>query len=46
MHAHSKDRRGNLVPVMAAAVIAVVGTAALFFMDFGPNNEVKRKVSA
>ena len=42
MHAHSKDRRGNLVPVMAAAVIAVVGTAALFFMDFGPNNEVKR----
>lgn len=29
------------MPVALAAIIAVVGTAAIFFMDFGPKNNVQ-----
>ena len=36
----SKETRGRLVPATAAAIIAVVGTVTLFFMAFGPANEV------
>ena len=41
MQAPSKSRRADLVPVTVAAVIAVVGTAILLFMDFAPDNEVQ-----
>jgi hypothetical protein len=36
-----KERRGHFVPVALAAIIAVVGTAAIFFMDFGSENKVQ-----
>lgn len=29
------------MPVALAVIIAVVGTAAIFFMDFGPKNNVQ-----
>ena len=32
----------DLVPVIVAAVVAVVSTATLFFMDFGPGNKIER----
>jgi len=38
MHAQRKDQRG-LIPVIVAAIVAVVGTAAILFSDFGPGNE-------
>ncbi len=41
MRAPSKNRRADLLPVTVAAVIAVVGTAILLFMNFAPDNEVK-----
>ena len=33
-----KNRRGDLIPVMVAAIVAVVGTGAILFNDFGPDN--------
>ena len=44
MHAHS-PRRGDLVPVTAVAVIAVVGAAALYLLDFASQNEAPRGIS-
>jgi len=41
IQAPRKNRRADLVSVTVAAVIAVVGTAILLFMDFAPNNEVQ-----
>ena len=41
MHAHGKNRRGDLVPMAAAAVIAVVGIAALVFMEAGLKGDVQ-----
>ena len=41
MPALSKDRRGAVGPVIVA-VIAVIGTVTLYFMDFGPKNDVQR----
>jgi hypothetical protein len=38
MHAQRKDRRGDLIPVIVAAIVAVVGTGAILFNDFGPDN--------
>jgi hypothetical protein len=38
MQAQRKDRRGDLIPVIAAAIVAVVGTGAILFNDFGPDN--------
>jgi hypothetical protein len=35
MHAHGKNRHGDLVPMAAAAAVAVVGIAALVFMEVG-----------
>jgi hypothetical protein len=37
----TKETRGHLVPVALAAIIAVVGTVTLFFMAFGPTNNVQ-----
>jgi hypothetical protein len=39
MHAQRKDRRGDLVPVIVATIVAVAGTAAILFNDFGPGND-------
>ena len=44
MRVHN-PRHGDLVPVTAVAVIAVVGAAALYFMNFGPQNEVPHGIS-
>jgi hypothetical protein len=38
MQAQRKNRRGDLIPVMVAAIVAVVGTGAILFNDFGPDN--------
>ena len=42
MHAHSKHRRGDFVPMAVAAVIAAVGIASLVFMEIGPKGDVQR----
>jgi hypothetical protein len=36
MHAQRNARRGDSIPVMVAAIVAVVGTAVILFNDFGP----------
>jgi len=36
MHAQRKDRRGDLIPVIVAAFVAVVGQTVILFNDFGP----------
>ncbi len=38
MHAQRKDRRGDLIPVIVAAFVAVVGQTVILFNDFGPGN--------
>jgi hypothetical protein len=38
MHAQRKDRRGDLIPVIAAAIVAVVGQTAILFNDLGAGN--------
>ncbi len=38
MQARRKNRRGDLIPVIVAAIVAVVGTGAILFNDFGPDN--------
>jgi hypothetical protein len=43
MNPLSKETRGNLVPVVLAAVIAVVGTVTLYFMAFGPTDDAQSK---
>jgi len=40
MHDHSRYWRGDLVPVTAAAAIAMAGIAAFFFMHFVPEKDV------
>jgi hypothetical protein len=44
MHAH-KPRRGDFVPVTVVAVIAVVGAAALYWLDFSSQNEIPSGIS-
>jgi hypothetical protein len=41
----SKETRGRLVPAASAVIIAVVGTVTLFFMAFGPANDIHSTVS-
>ena len=41
MHAHGKNRR-DLVAMAAAAVVAVVGIAALVFMEVGLKDDGQR----
>ena len=38
LQAHGKNAPGVAVPVMVAAIVAVIGIAALFLMDFAPWN--------
>ena len=35
-----KNTRGAVVPFTIAVIVAVLGTAALFLMEFGSRNEV------
>ena len=35
MQAHRKDRLGDLIPVIVAATVAVVGQTFVLFNDFG-----------
>ena len=37
MHAQRNDRRSDSMPVIVAAIIAVLGTAVILFNDFGPS---------
>jgi hypothetical protein len=46
MHAQRKDRRGDLIPVIVAAFVAVVGQAVILFNDFGPDNNSQGSRSA
>ena len=39
MHAQRKDRRGGLIPVIVAAIVAVVGQTTILFNDFGAGND-------
>jgi hypothetical protein len=39
MQAQRKDRRDDLIPVVATALVAVISTAAILFGDFGPTND-------
>jgi hypothetical protein len=39
LRAQRKDRRGNLMPMLVAAIVAVVGQAVILFNDFGAGNE-------
>jgi hypothetical protein len=38
MSAHSKDQLREMAPVIVTAIVAVVGAAVIFFMDFGPSS--------
>ena len=46
MHDQRKDRRGNLIPVIVAACVAVVGQTVILFNDFGPGNNSQGGSSA
>jgi len=37
MRAQTKDSRGDLIPVLVAAIVAIMGTAGILFSDFGPD---------
>jgi hypothetical protein len=39
MRTQGKDRRGDLIPVIVAAIVAVVGQAVVLFNDFGAGND-------
>ena len=39
MHAQRKDRRGDLIPLIVAVVVAVVGQTVILFNDFGAGND-------
>jgi hypothetical protein len=45
MHARGKDRR-ELIPVMLAAFVAVVGQTVVLLGDFGPGNGSQESRSA
>ena len=38
MRAQRKDRRGDLIPVIATVIVAVVGTVGILLNDFGAGN--------
>ena len=46
MRAQRKDRRGDLIPVILAAIVAVVGQTVILFNDFGPGNNSQGRGSA
>ena len=38
MHIQRKDRSGDLLPVIVAVIVAVVGQSFILFNDIGPGN--------
>jgi hypothetical protein len=38
MYAERKQRHGQAVPAMAAAMVALLGVAGILYQDFGPAN--------
>jgi hypothetical protein len=40
MRAQRKHQRGDLIPVMVAACVAVVGQVVILCNDFGPENDL------
>jgi hypothetical protein len=41
MHPQRKDRRGDLIPVIVAAFVAVTGQTVILFNDFGAGNDLQ-----
>jgi hypothetical protein len=46
MHVQRKNRRGDLIPVLVAAIVAVVGQTVILFNDLGPGNNSQGSGSA
>jgi hypothetical protein len=46
MHVSRKDRRSDLIPVMATIVVAVVGAAGVLWDDLGLGNHSQDRGSA
>ena len=38
MHAQRNERRGDVIPAIVTAIVAVVAMAGILFNDFGPGN--------
>jgi hypothetical protein len=41
MHTQGNDRRGDRVPAIVTAIVAVVGTAGVVLIEFGPGDGSK-----
>jgi hypothetical protein len=41
MSAQRNDRRGNLIPVLIAVIVAVVAQTAILLDDFGASNNLR-----
>jgi len=46
MRAQSKDRHGDLIPVIVAAIVAVVGQSVILVNDFGAGNDLQGRGNA
>lgn len=46
MHAQRKNRSGDLIPVIVALTVAVVGQTVILFNDFGPGYNSRRSGNA
>jgi hypothetical protein len=46
MRAQRKDRRGDLIPVIVAVLVAVVGQTVILFNDFGAGNDPQGRGNA
>jgi hypothetical protein len=46
MRAQRKDRHGDLIPVILAAIVAVVGQTVILFNDFGAGNDLQGRGNA
>ncbi len=45
MRTQRKDRRGDLIPVILAAIVAVVGQTVILFLTVGPHPHRCRRPS-
>ena len=45
-HAQRKDRRGDLIPVLVAVIVAVVGQTVILINDFGAGNDSQGRGNA
>jgi hypothetical protein len=46
MRAQTRDRRGDLMPVLIAAIVAVVGQTVILFNDFDAGNHSQDRDNA